>query len=496
MTKRDTVTELPLYLKAARAFARVPDVLGVGVGFKETAGRLTSTVALRVTVRHKLPRQRLSVRELIPSTFCGWPTDVCEPLSSYAIGERLIGGTEISSRRAMVGAAGTLGCLAQRSGSSDRFVLTAGHVLFDELGTIEPGGEVGAPDVSCCWVCATGVIGEVAEGRIDDRFDVGLVRLNGRRVAVQRIPGLGKDANGHNADMIMGVAPLREMQGGVRSPLALGEHVRKVGATTGLTGGTVVGLEVSLPPDGELPALSGQIVIRPLQDEGSEKDGKVDFCRTGDSGAVVVNDNNEVAALLVRAPIFTTEPPWVGLGGGATNLHQILGALNVTIPRSYEPRATRPTSALVSGGRLVRPPRLTEPERAGRLVLEAIREELRRFPLGRRLVDAIERHRPEIGHLVNHQRRVTVAWHRAHGPAFLALFLRELRSVDQPMPHTVNGAPITQGLVAMRRALEENGSPELVADLQQLWPALSAVVPGSRTLRHFVDNLRLVENHG
>lgn len=75
----------------------------------------------------------------------------------------------------------------------------------------------------------------------------------------------------------------------------LGDAVRKRGIATWLTHGVVKGIGGTFPFGNSSSAggwwMTGQLTIEPVSPD-------VDFCGPGDSGSVVVNDNNEVVALL------------------------------------------------------------------------------------------------------------------------------------------------------------------------------------------------------
>jgi hypothetical protein len=247
-----------------------------------------------------------------------------------------------------------------------------------------------------------------------------------------------------------------------------------------------------------------QIIIKPLEAEGfkgTKETHNIHFALGGDSGSVVVDDNNRVVGLLIRRADFRDEPGkpprpvWEGAGGVATDIHKVMSAMNITIPASNVSRPTREARALLPGSRLVRYPALTTEASEQRAALEVFKQELREFALGRRLVEFIEHHQPEITELVNHCRRVTLIWHRVHGPAFVALLLRGLRNLEQPIPRQVGNSSAEDVFVSMRAALEANGGPELVADMVALWPSIHPLVPRSQTLRALVDNLRSVDAH-
>ena len=70
--------------RARAAFLAFSDVLGVAVGPKGTAGRVTAPEAIVVLVARKLPRREVPRGELIPPVFDGFPTDVREPVLNVA----------------------------------------------------------------------------------------------------------------------------------------------------------------------------------------------------------------------------------------------------------------------------------------------------------------------------------------------------------------------------------------------------------------------------
>lgn len=52
------------------------NVVGVGIGFKETAGGITDRMSIVVMVERKLPAETLDSKDLIPPLIEGIPTDV------------------------------------------------------------------------------------------------------------------------------------------------------------------------------------------------------------------------------------------------------------------------------------------------------------------------------------------------------------------------------------------------------------------------------------
>ena len=497
----------PFY-RAEAELSRIPGVLGVGLAYKETRDGRSNRLAFVVVVRKKRPERELKASELIPRWFEGVPTDVWESLrapSLAAPSSILTGGIELNSNR---GETGTLGCLATRGPAGptqEQFLLSAHHVFYDNFADTGAGGDVGAPNLSCCWICATGKIAEVTAGVATNNLDCAIAKTNGKRPIQQLIPKLGPTLpDRQNADLVMGVAPLVDVGQGFMSPIAVDAHVRKVGASSGLTGGTVYALNLPVEADAGTgyPGMDGQIIVQPNQEEGyHRKDGKYDFAIVGDSGAVLVDDGNRIVGLLSRAPFFNPNPPppykpvpaWVNQGGAANDIHKVMSALNIQIPASKTGGITPAAGAVLPGSGLFKFPPLRAPELEQRAALEGLKERLREFELGRKLVAFIELHQPEIARLINHDRRVTSAWHRAQGPAFVARLLKDLRSSAQPIPKQVNGATLESGLNSMRSALEARGSDQLRAALPEIWAAVTRASSRSGTLEALVNELRTAD---
>lgn len=55
-----------------------PNVVGLGIGYREVRGRMTDQVGLIVMVRRKVPRDQLAPHEVIPAEIEGIPVDVRE----------------------------------------------------------------------------------------------------------------------------------------------------------------------------------------------------------------------------------------------------------------------------------------------------------------------------------------------------------------------------------------------------------------------------------
>lgn len=65
-------------VKAAyeKELLRKPNVVGVGIGFRQREGKLTDELAIVVSVTHKVPLEDLAPEDRIPGEIEGVPVDV------------------------------------------------------------------------------------------------------------------------------------------------------------------------------------------------------------------------------------------------------------------------------------------------------------------------------------------------------------------------------------------------------------------------------------
>ncbi|MDO1444634.1 hypothetical protein Q0590_00145 [Rhodocytophaga aerolata] len=265
---------------------KYPGVDHVGVGVKEVKGDLTHELCFRVYVKKKRSLGELAPADTIPQKVMGIKTDVLEKGETYKVADfttyrPLRGGVMIRNQRYQnegetIRGTGTLGLIVTHTASGELKGLTCHHVVDD--GVHDPGDpnavgiEIGQPRyIKCCCCCTFNEFGEVHSARKDATVDCALVTLEADfRTAItndgltNRIEGIGD---------ITGVAQA-----------VCCERVRKRGAATQLTEGTVVDVLY----DGS------QLLIR------SDTPGR-SFADFGDSGAVLVNDAMQVVGLLWAA---------------------------------------------------------------------------------------------------------------------------------------------------------------------------------------------------
>jgi len=232
-------------------------------------------MALRVYVKTKLPRARLTPSERIPPRINGTPTDV---IATGTI-EALVRPTPCGISCGHPGiTAGTMGCLVRRTGDEDgrRFILSANHVLANSNDAaagdpiLEPGPEDGG----------TSPIARLTDFQPID-FD-GPNRIDAA-IAEVIVPG----------DVLPEIAVIGPVQPSPSMP-AVHQRVRKHGRTTLHTGGVVVDLaaDIRVHYTAGVAEFEGQIGI-----EGG--DGA--FALGGDSGSLVVDAESSRPVALVFA---------------------------------------------------------------------------------------------------------------------------------------------------------------------------------------------------
>jgi hypothetical protein len=496
---------LELRLAAEASLMRYEGVFGVGLGLKERGGEVTDEVAFRVYVREKKELARLAPAQVLPREYGGVPTDVlemrrnvpnrCEDVRQHS---PLAGGITISTMKADAGGhvgVGTLGFHATIDGATppENIALVTNHHVISDAGAGK-GDTVYQPEWAQQPSGAFGVllgkgsaIGTVL-GLPDKRdypdnpsgffVDAASVALNicvsswcDTNCGVSFAPGvLGLDLPRSNVDLaltnaIADVATARQ-----------GDVVVKVGRSTGRTVGVVT--EVALPVENP----GGVIVhnnIEILATRMSTPDncgGTLRFSDVGDSGAALVDGQRRLVGLVHGSnPVDTRR-------SHACHIQPVLAQLKVTPITEANPLHDHPAASTV----LARAPAIIDGKSNQTPFL---RERFLASGEGQRIAALVETHRLEVVHLVNHCRRVTVAWHRGRGPAFLNRALANAADPETSIPRSIDGVTREALLLAMERSLLENGSPALRAALQAHRDEVVPYVDAFDSLHDLVESL-------
>lgn len=291
-----------------------PNVIGIGVGFREVRGRITDEMCVVALVRTKIPKAGLTPEALVPTKLEGVSTDVMQVGTLRALASRterqrpVPGGVSVGHYKVT---AGTLGGIVRDKSSGARLILSNNHVLANS-NDARPGDPVLQPGpvdggrvardmiaeldrfkpiqfstgpATCGWAESYAKVGNVVGKLLKSKH-----RLN----AFQSDPEASNRIDAALARPLDGVEILDEILeigavGGV-APASLGSNVRKSGRTTGLTTGRIIVLEttVNIQYGDRTARFEGQIVTGPMSEPG-------------DSGSLLVVGDSLLAVGLLFA---------------------------------------------------------------------------------------------------------------------------------------------------------------------------------------------------
>jgi hypothetical protein len=521
MMKQEDI--LRLHREALVELKKVRGVLSVGYGLRERRGQVTRDVAFRVYVRKKKPRRELSMTEIVPAAFKGIPTDVLEEnwfvpddCADHQKHGTLGGGINILSykRKAdQTREAGTLGFFATidgEDGPKNVVAITNNHVLglagesvgdyvyqppwiqdlthtfkpapLDDAEALllhaPPGTPTAGTPIGKIWALPDRKdypYTYQGESQADYYLDCAAVQLaicisslchtNCSGFDFSRmIPGL----NLNHSDDVMDIDRVKHED--IGTPRAL---VYKVGALTGRSTGEVIEVTAGVT-DGTIHGHNAMKINATARDcNGS---GTLRFSDQGDSGSAVLNGDGKIVGLLFGHDTTDITKSY------ASHIHPVLATLKVTAitqahplhgnKASVEARADMPL--MISG----------RPNQAFQL-----REKFIASAEGRRMLEMVEQHRPEVAHLVNHNRRVMVAWHRNKGPAFLNRAMNNARDPEERIPREIEGVTRRVLLGNMAEALSEHGSLALRKAVIEHRETILSFAEECGSLHELVDRL-------
>jgi hypothetical protein len=480
--------------RAVERLLALPGVTGVGLGGRVRGGRPVDEPVLKVFVERKRPVAELAPDEVLPAEIEGYGVDVSE--AGYAVdfvdpappvpGSPLVGPTDddTGKYRPLRGGTqfqadvngsgtGTLGCLlvdptenVPNTSRTKVYTLTNLHVLrhTDE----KTGGLLDAPvegSTRCgqptkydsVTKCCSDQFGTYVKGARDAVRDAAIAKLDPGQVWRAEVEGIGP------VDSIA-VPP---------TPQDAQSHtyqLRKRGATTRLTGGTVEAVNSSVQTKDGL--LRTNVIVMTPNPNPDVRPGKQVFAADhGDSGSLVVNATRQAVGLLFggTASEDANHNPIPIVKAHVTPLADVLNAFGAAFPVTVATSQANGEDCTVPGGQPVampEPPRELLPSGfAGPVaygtVMTRVRADLEGSAAGRRLAALWLTHHEELLDLVDHRRRVTVAWHRGGGPALFQTLLRMAANPRIAMPATINGvSPMTRA-DRILTVLHANASPAL-----------------------------------
>ena len=594
------------YERARAQLGKIPGVVGVGYGLKETEGNFSDDIALLVYLLEKRDRERVPAEQLIPPTFEGYRTDVrvllpgrnasatCNDDSPHPV---ITGGIQIEAfgKKSTVNLLtnGTLGCIVRKRGDrgdDNVYLLTNHHVLLHEdIKTVDGDGvyhpycprtimignvplklegtQLGkidvrnarkghvdkdgkdmatpstdpAPLLETIDTTFTGFYVDCAAVRIDlGSFCCGKACPGDKLAYDSTIPGLNDPADTlpgvviatSDTDRVVNVRDV------LTSPLTAGERVYKVGRTTRRTVGRITA--INAPAHNILnvplgPGLTGPYEKRVLDfrynvievvlaaDPPAENCmHRNAFSHEGDSGSLVVDENNNAVGLLFQSGEMPNSA-----GKYSTSLCAIVPVLNALkfciatttgtshgaekavdgsgLASSNTPESLlAPENGVVLVGGEVRatqssrtaPPLAASASDAQREHMLALLEAFRETSLGRELHETFGEVRREIAYLVRGCRPVKVVWHRNRGPAFLASAIDHVRGGATSVPRVIGGVSRAELLVRMGEVLSTYGSNPLRDAIERHRAELLDILAHADNLDDCLAALRRMDAHG
>ncbi len=314
------------------------NVVGVGVGYKETSDGITNDLAVVVNVARKVPVAQLTESDKVPRNLNGVKTDVVET-GRFLAGQVTAQAQSTKDRwRPIIPpgvsmghidiTAGTFGCLVRRG--DEIFILSNNHVLAN-VNNAQPGDAIIQPgrydggsltdqvatlaefipidfggDSPSCGIATS----------IENLLNIAAKVLGSshRMMAYQTSPGENlvdaalarpQDPNQFTSEIFRIGAP----KGAAKA--TLGTNVQKTGRTTDHTSGRITQIDVTTSVDygGRVATFTGQLMA------GGMSEG-------GDSGSAVLDeDKNVVGLLFAGSPQATLMNP----------IQPVLELLNVEI---------------------------------------------------------------------------------------------------------------------------------------------------------------------
>ena len=319
MTLLNEIREIKNQYKST--ILNLPNVCGIGIGYRIASGRTTGELTIMVLVRKKIPKAGLSAEALAPQELGGIRTDVLEigdirPLQARtdhwrpAPGGISIGHYKIS--------AGTLGSVVYDRTSGVKLILSNNHILanindaiqgdpilqpgaadggtienntiarLDRFSPIDFGTEPASCDIANGFVESVNIITRMlGSSHQVDAYQSHPSAINLLDAAVAR-PVDDEDFR----DDILDIGVIEGML-----PAELGMSVRKSGRTTALTNGeiTVMDATVNVSYSSGLSATFEEQIITTPMSQG------------GDSGSLLIaGDTNKVVGLLFAGSTEST----------------------------------------------------------------------------------------------------------------------------------------------------------------------------------------------
>jgi hypothetical protein len=425
-----------------------PNVVGIGVGYKQVGGRDSGELSVVVLVRRKVPPSALPVDALVPKQLAEVPVDVVEVGDLRALQARTDrwrpapGGVSIGHYAIT---AGTFGCVVLDRSTQEQLILSNNHVLANS-NDARPGDAILQPGPYDGGREATDTI-----ARLERFCPIQFTVEPGMCGLAQAVADLANAAarmvgSSHKLVVVQSVQAANQVDAAVARPVdssqildeileigtvtgtvqaALGMAVRKSGRTTGLTTGTISVIDATVNVtygQGKVATFDHQLVAGPMS-------------QGGDSGSLVVaGDSRRAVGLLFagseQSTIFSP-------------IQLVMDCLDVEIPEAAaQPTAAGVSTAAVdaSGGGGSTPPPGKQTAKA-RAVKQAYENELLSKPnvvgVGVGMVQKGGKSTGQVGVVVMVERKVP----------------REALAPHELIPAQIEGVPVDVQEVGKLRAL-------------------------------------------
>jgi hypothetical protein len=204
------------------------------------------------------------------------------------------------------------------------------------------------------------------------------------------------------------------------------------------------------------------------------------FCEAGDSGAVVVNDNAEVVALLCGTVEQRTRPDLTGYGF-ATPINAVTTSLGINILTAQNPGQELVVAAAeaepgtpggpIASGRDASATGVVPIHGEQRELLLRAQRDLLETEDGKMYAELFSRHVDEVRTLIDTNKRVAVVWQRNGGPLLAQVALNAVQNPDVLIPVHVNDLPLALCLNNILDILDRYGSEQLKVDIVRTRPA-------------------------
>lgn len=481
---------------AMLALKNLPHVTDVGLGLRRVKGRLTQELAVVVHVDQKRPEAELGKSAIVPKLVGNLRTDVTEeldpayffpgdgpPLPEDRTRVRpLLSGVSLSTSPDH---AGTLGFFARRNSDNKPVLVSNYHVLYRDRGLLDITGEtheaLQPPRGSDTRV------GDVIDGAIGGSVDAAFALLDEEGSSCCCQAPIKHENKTRNTET--GSANNAVQMTGIRRA-QVNDLVTKTGRTTDKTLGRIVNVNKAVNgavdySDFDLPAgasfnFDNLIMIVTWDPVANDFDDTVDFGQSGDSGSAVVNEAGEIVGLYCLGYVDTTNNRHFGF---ACHIEDVETALQVTVPGTRQGLGGAPGAPIAALDPSIDPSAgevaigdVSFARAAVDQVAEALDRRLSAEAAGRAWRVIFERHQFEVLRHVNKKRGVTLAWQRAAGPVWLAALVRSAAKPDYQLPDHIDGVTPLDLARAMRRALRQDASAELRADLDQYGDQLEDLI--------------------